>query len=292
MRILSVSKTATLDGLAFAPDGTRIASASKRANVRLWDSVSGKPLNLKGTKDARFVGFTTGPDQFVVAVSYNTPAVLWDLRTKETREIGPPPGYCRDTVISPDGTAIVRVEDRVLCRSIEDGRTLWDAPCLNESGISTRVRFDAAGKRLFVVAARVSILDAATGRELSGFDLTFGKYKMLSFAAVSPDGRWLATRNHDGLAVRDTSTGEVVFSDPSHPLGWGYALAFTPDGTRLAAGHYGGGRHIDFWDVGSWKLAGSLDPGIGTPTTLAFSRDGLLGAAGGFHGQVAVWDMA
>lgn len=291
MRILSVTKTATVDCLAFAPDGSRIASASKRANVRLWDAVSGKPLNLPGTKDARYVGFTTDPDQLVVAVSYNTPAVLWDLRTKEMREIGPPPGYCRDTAISPDGTKLVRVESGAICRSIEDGETLWEAPCHNESGIHTRVRFDAAGKRVYVVAAHVSILDPETGRELGGFDLTFGKYKMLSFADVSPDGRWLATRNHDGLAVRDTLNGKVVFSDPSPFLGYGHALAFTTDGTRLAAGHYGGGRHIDFWHVGSWTPAGALDPGLGTPTTLAFSRDGLLGAAGGFHGRVAVWDM-
>jgi hypothetical protein len=40
-----------------------------------------------------------------------------------------------------------------------------------------------------------------------------------------------------------------------------------------------------------WRQGSSLNLGIGTIMALAFSADGLLGAAGGFHGKVAVWDM-
>ena len=290
MRILNVTKTAILDCLAFSPDGSRIASSSKKANVRIWDSVSGKPLNLPGTMNSQFVGFTTGPDELIVS-SWDIPAVLWDLRSNASRAISPPPDYCHDTAISPDGTRVARIEGgAVIFRTGSDGRTLWQAHYHKETSLSPCVRFDAAGSRVFVVAAHVSVLDAATGKKLHGFDLTFGKYTTLNTAALSPDGRWLATRNDDGLVVRDTADGRVVFTEPS--MNYGATLAFTPDGSRIAAGEYAGNRGgVHFWHVGGWRRAESLDPGIGTVTALAFSRDGLLGAAGGFYGQVGVWDM-
>ncbi|HUR52883.1 MAG TPA: WD40 repeat domain-containing protein, partial [Gemmataceae bacterium] len=205
--------------------------------------------------------------------------------------ISPPPDYCHDTAISPEGIRVARIEGgTVIFREVSDGRTLWQARYQKETSLSPCVRFDAAGSRVFVVAAHVSVLDAATGKELSGFDLTFGKYTTLNTAAVSPDGRWLATRHYDGLVVRDTADGRVVFTEPS--MNYGDTLAFTPDGSRIAAGEYAGHRGgVHFWHVGGWGSAGALDPGIGTVTALAFSRDGLLGAAGGFYGQVAVWDM-
>jgi hypothetical protein len=42
--------------------------------------------------------------------------------------------------------------------------------------------------------------------------------------------------------------------------------------------------------VRAWRQGPSLNPGIGTIMALAFSADGRLGAAGGFHGKVAVWE--
>jgi WD40 repeat protein len=289
MRLLTVTKTAMVECLVFSPDGSRLAAACKKANARVWELGPGKPaLNLKGTKDAQFVGFPAGPDGLVVS-SWNTPAALWDLRAMTCRPLGPGPGYCYDTALSPDGTRAARAEGPIIyCRDAADGRTLWQADCSNQSGIHTRVRFDAAGSRLFVIAKHVAVRDAAAGTELSGFDLSFRRYSTLYAADVSPDGRWLAMRGWDGMQVRDTADGRLVFEEPS--VGYGYALAFTPDGSRLAAGPVGGGDgRIDFWDVGAWRRGPSLDPGIGTVMALAFSADGRLGAAGGFHGKVAVW---
>jgi WD40 repeat protein len=288
VRLLSVTSTAKVECLAFSPDGARVAAACYKANVRVWESGSGKPaFNLKGTKDFKFVGFAADPDELVTS-SWSTPVNVWDLRTMALRAIGPVPKFCWDTALSRDGTRIARSEGTIGCRDTASGRTLWEVE-FERSGIRPLVCFDAAGARLFVVSKRVAVLDALTGAELSGFDLTFRKYPTLDAADVSSDGRWLALRGADGMQVRDTADGRQVFEEPS--INYGRALAFTPDGSQLAAGPYGGDRgFVHFWDVGTWRRGPSLDLGIGSITALAFSADGLLGAAGGFHGQLALWD--
>jgi WD40 repeat protein len=289
VRLLNVTQTAQVACLAFSSDGSRVAAACKKANVRVWDSGSGKPtFNLKGTKDSEFVGFTADPDKLLVS-SWSTTPVLWNLPNMTCRAIGRLPKYCWDTALSPDGTRIARAEGPIDCRDVESGRTLWQVDCATQSGIHTRVRFDATGRRLFVVSKRVTILDAATGAELGGFDLTFRKYATTYNAALSPDGRWLAVRGGEGMQVRDTTDGRLVLEDPS--VHYGHALAFAPDGSQLAVDmSVGAGGRIDFLDVGTWRRGSALNPGIGSVTTLAFSADGLLGAAGGYGGQVALWD--
>ena len=289
MRILSVTRTAKVDCLAFSPDGSRVAAACHKANVRVWESGSGKAaFNLKGTKDAQFVGFASDPDRLVVS-SWSTTPILWNLNTLTQRAIPPLPRYCWDTALSPDGARIARAEGPIDCRDIESGRTLWQVTCATQSGAHTRVRFDAAGRRLLVVSKHVTILDATTGAELGGFDLTFHKYETTYNAALSPDGRWLAVRGAEGMQVRDTTDGRLVLEDPS--VSYGHALAFTPDGSQLAVDmSVGAGGRIDFLDVGTWRRGSALNPGIGSITTLAFSADGLLGAVGGYQGQVALWD--
>jgi WD40 repeat protein len=290
VRLLTLTKTATVNCLASSPDGTRLAAGGHRANVRVWGVASGRPqFNLKGTKDHTFVGFAADPDRLVVS-KHNTPPVLWDLPAQTSRPLGPaPPAYCFDTAVSPDGTRVARAEGRVLCRDAADGRTVWQTDWVERSDIHPLVRFAAVGSRLVVIDKHVTVRDAATGEEVGGFDLTFRKYASVNAAAVSPDGRWLALRGPDGVQVHDTAGGRRVFEEPA--LAYGYALAFTPDGARLAAGSYGRDGGVHFWDVGSWRRGSSLDPGIGGVKSLAFSADGLLGAAGGFRGGIAVWDL-
>jgi WD40 repeat protein len=292
MRLLCVTDTATVKYLAFAPDSSRLAAACHKANVRIWNVVSGKlPVNLKGTRSSEFVGFAGRPDALIVGMSYNSPAFLWDLGSLTQRPIGSAPRYCWDTVLSPDGGRVVRVEDKIVCREVAGGTTVWEADWIKTEGVNPTVRFDRAGTRVFVAARWVAVLDAASGKELFGFDPVFRKYPYLSRSAVSPDGRLLAVLGYDGLQVYDTSDGRLLFEEGSDSFRYCNAFAFAPDSTWLAAAPTGGRPRVDFWEVETWRQLPAFDPGIGPVQSLAFSPEGTLAAAGGFDGKVALWDL-
>jgi WD40 repeat protein len=289
MRVLTATKTAIIDQLAFAPDGSRLAAACTKSNARVWDLASGRALALKGTRDFDFVGFARGPDELVLT-KWDTPASLHELGTGVVRRVGRAPGYCWDTDLSPDGQRLVRVERAgIICRAVADGRTLWTAPWQRGPDIHERARFDGGGTRVFFVSRRVTVLDAGSGSEVGGFDLKLDKHPTLDLAAVSPDGRWLAVRGSAGLQVHDTTDGRLVLECPH--ITYGYGLAFTPDGSRLAATRFGGPSGIEFWSVPGWQAGKPWTSSIVSLRALAFSRDGRLAAAGGFGGQVALWDF-
>lgn len=288
MQQLTASATAIIRHLAFSPDGTRLAAACDKVNARVWDLASGAPVvPLKGMKNLDFVGFTADPDALLLS-AWNTPVLRWDLRTHTARPLGPKPTYCRDAIVSPDGTRVVRAEGPIVCRDAATGRTVWSVNWDQRPSFPTCVRY--AGGRLVVVSHRVSVHDADTGKELGGFDTPLDKYGFFETTAVSPDGRWLAVRWSDGLWVCDTTDGRLVLNEPT--MLYGKALAFTPNGGRLAVGRSLRIRgEIDSWEVGTWRRMPAKNPGVGTVLAVTFSADGRRAAAGGFDGQVAVWTL-
>jgi hypothetical protein len=48
---------------------------------------------------------------------------------------------------------------------------------------------------------------------------------------------------------------------------------------------------VKLYDTATWKLARAFDWGVGRLRSVAFSPDGMLGAAGGVKGEVVVRDV-
>jgi hypothetical protein len=290
IRTLTATKTAIIHQLAFAPDGSRLAAACDKSNARVWDLDSGKGVALKETPNLEFVGFARGPDELVTS-KWDTSASLRDLRTGSVRLLGPAAGpeYCWDNDLSGDGTRLVRVErEGIICRNVADGKLLWKTTWQQDPVFHHRARF--GGGRVFFAGRHIRILDADTGSEIGKLDLTFREDGALDMMAVSPDGRWLALRGDEGMQIRDTSDGRLVLEAPEITYA-GFGLTFTPDGTRLAATRWGNNAGIAFWTVPAWRAAKAWKSTIGSVNAVAFSPDGKLIAAGGFNGQVVVWDF-
>jgi WD40 repeat protein len=134
----------------------------------------------------------------------------------------------------------------------------------------------------------------------------------LRAVAFSPDGKQVATAriekdkeyNQFGV-VRfwDAATGKELRGLKGELSRIVLALAFSPDGNKVAVGGYTPFRveetkgRAQVWDVSKQQLIQSLDVKIDPITTVAFSPDGDLLATGAGQGaledgEVTIWEVA
>jgi len=267
---------------AFSPDGSRLAIRMEGGDGGLvWDLEAGKEVEIRGLKgQLRFSGdgkYVVAETHLVIRSSPLRPTLLeiFDATTGKSFASGLVPTRLSPAFMSPDGSRLFISRNRDSSNwsefSLLDAATGEELAVLEgdqQRGLSAA--FSPNSARLATSDGTTTRLwDAATGRELAVLEGSPGQDGDFAF---SFDGSRLATTG-GGIRLWDVATGKelaVLEGDG------GGAIAFSPDGTRLATLR---GSTIRLWDAATGTAVAVSEQRESTPPRfgsemLLFSPDG------------------
>jgi WD40 repeat protein len=287
-------QTHGITGLAWGPDGRRVASVSggerQGGTVKVWDEVGREVLTIPPVAGRRLDGVAFSPDGAMLAVgAFQGPQGLITLYEADSgRVLAELTGHtARLTRVTfhPGG--------KRLASASEDGSTrIWDVAerrevvTLRAEGGFGGVAWSPDGRTIATAGFDKSprIWDAETGRPLRALE---GHDGPIVDIAYRRDGRQLATASYDNtVRLWDAVTGARLFTLPG-PGRITTRIAYSPDGRRLASAHEAGVR---VWDPETGREVLSLSTAAKTIMAIAFSSDGSRLAIGCADGTVRLWE--
>jgi WD40 repeat protein len=242
--------TDSIFGLAYSPDGTRLATASHDKTVKVWDAASGKllmTLSKEGHGDGVYGGLFPGildvafsaDSARIASAGADGTAVIWDVATGKELLMLPSNGNGIITLaFNPDGTHLATSSDggfgfdpTVTMWNLTTHQAVFTTP--NQPNFIFGLAFDNGGSR-FATGAVDGVLrlwDSKTGKEL--LTLPGHTYTLVDID-FSVDGQYIATAGFEGTAkLWDAETGKELLTLIGHTGGIS-GVSFSPDGTRLA----------------------------------------------------------
>jgi len=228
---LLVAGTATVDGVAFSPDGKTLAVGDFGGRVGLWDVATGRQIAALAEGSGAVYGVAFSPDGKTLAAGDSGGRVaLWDVATGQPTAALAEGSPVLSVAFSPDG--------KTLAAGDGDGRVgLWDVAtgrrtaALAEASPVRGVAFSPDGKTLAAgdYRGRVGLWDVATGQRTA----TLNQGNPVLSVAFSADGKTFVTGDSVGGVGVWNAANWQQFGDLTES-GAVSSLAFSPHDQVLA----------------------------------------------------------
>lgn len=224
-------------GMAFDPAGKTFVVSDDQGATRLWDIRTGKLLRTFD-KMGSFYSLALSPNgnYLLTGDSYQNQGTetvtLWDLATGSVvRSFGDDALFVSSVAFSSDG--------RYVLTGNSDSARQWDTESgqlVRIYGMApipiTKVTFPEKGNVFLTLDAVARVWDTKTGVILRIFKPIGNLYD----AAISPDGRYVATASDVGVYLWDVNLDKLIyFFDQSQKVDIGIAVAviFSPSGEYM-----------------------------------------------------------
>ncbi|HEY5001801.1 MAG TPA: serine/threonine-protein kinase [Ktedonobacteraceae bacterium] len=297
--------TNSITSLAWSPDGTRIVSGDRDNMVHIWNAFSGELLTQLG-------GFS-GQLRWHNAIAWSPQgihiALFGEGDEKTTLQWDPASGerilyyYERRKRVgaiawSPNSryVALGNNDRMVQIRDIARGEIIFTYCGHREALRLNRVNAVAWSPNGLYVASGtrsdgVHVWQVSTGTTIQ----IYGSHAAeLMTLAWSPDGKYIASGGGDDtVQVWEAATKKRIFTYHGHAgTDTGIsAIAWSPDGTRIASSTGGDDTTVQIWEAFSGNNAFIYTAHTEHVNVLAWSSDGMWLASGGNDRKIHVWSM-
>ncbi len=234
--------------IAYSPDGRYLATGRgfmahmpHNESVNIWDAHSGKLIrNLSGPAGPKkyeneVTTLVFSPDSRSLAVGYapqnNGDSVhVFDVETGKRLRVMHPSGLAQSYLAFLDGGRYLGYEDDGFnVHNVLTGKRVQQFNDNAAYALSPDGQYLAAGMN---EGKTLKIIDRRTGREVRVLGAIKGYYRYISY---SPDGRYIAVRSDDGLALWDINAGKIVRELKGYPDIVSRWIGFDAEGKYLAA---------------------------------------------------------
>lgn len=281
-------------GVAWSPDGRRVAASGDDGTVRVWQpDRDARPVVLAGD-GAPMQGVAWSPDGRTLAAACRDGTVrVWSTGTwaelavlHHAAATGDREEGVGGVAWSPDGGHLASGGSDSAVRIWDNGSYAAGPVLRGHRGMVWSVTWSPDGTQVAGGGedGTIRVWAVPTGAVVTALTDQPGNVESVQWA---PDGHRLAASWGDGTVhVHDTRTWEVVWERSAEVIN---SLAWSPDGTRLAGGDADRTAHV--WNLsgtgGGIRLTGHADTIYG----IAWSPDGQRVATASRDRTAAVWDV-
>lgn len=258
--------------VAFSPDGKRLAAAggapAQYGNVQVWNLEDHKLTgNWKTSTDTAFgINFNPAGDQLAFGSPDKSARIVNVADGKELLRLDQHTDWCLGALFTADGKRILSCgrDQAMKLSSIANGQFIDDInnPLEPIMCFARHPKEDLVASGGAIGTPRIYKISDNQNRTAAKNDTNLVKEIERQPASVhgicwNPAGTQIAVASEGEARVYDAKTGSRIATLPGHE-GAIFAVAFTPDGQRVATGGYDG--IVRLFDAATGKLKSAFVP--------------------------------